>query len=151
MTASSRGSLTFTFQDLTCTPDNGEWFYLDGLPPTGNAAPVDLDSPGEWYLNINPQTHSNTLYLWTPTGDSPANHTVEAKAREYGFDLSGRSYITIQGINIFACSINTSSTSSHDTINGIQALYVSQFEFANGLGSGNQNTPVAPSACGTRA
>ena len=56
---------------------------------------------------------------------------VEAKARTYGFELSGLSYITIQGINFFSCSINTSSTSTHDTINGIQALYVSHFEQAS--------------------
>ena len=82
----------------------------------------------------------STLYLWTPTGDSPANHVVEAKARTYGFELSGLSYINIQGINLFACSIDTSSASTHDTINGIKALYVSSFEQESAgasLGYGN--------------
>ena len=81
----------------------------------------------EWYLDTS-TTPNYTLYLWTPTGDSPANHVVEAKAGAYGFELSGLSYINIEGINLFACSIDTSSASTHDSINGIKALYVSTFE-----------------------
>ena len=50
---------------------------------------------GEWYLNASTQTH----YLWTPTGDSPANHVVEAKSRMNAFNLSGKSYIDIQGLS----------------------------------------------------
>ena len=83
-----------------------------------------LDASGEWFRDPT----AKTLYLWTPAGDSPRRHVVEAKARTYGFELSGRSFITIRGIHFFACSINTSSTSTHDTLNGIQALYVSHFE-----------------------
>ena len=87
-------------------------------------------------------TTTNTLYLWTPMGDSPANHVVEAKDRTFGFELSGLSYINIQGINLFACSIDTSSTSTHDTINGIQALYVSSFELESAANADNWSLHV---------
>ena len=120
----SPGSVTFKYISQAGGPGDpaaGDPFYI-----TGKLAA--LDAAGEWFRDAA----ANTLYLWTPTGDSPANHLVEAKARTYGFELSGLSYITIRGINFFACSINTSSTSTHDTIDGIQALYVSHFEQASG-------------------
>ena len=124
VTSTSPGSVTFDYISQAGGPGDlaaGDPFYL-----TGKLAA--LDAAGEWFRD--PTT--NTLYLWTPTGDSPGNHLVEAKARTYGFDLSGLSYITIRGIHFFACSINTSSTSTHDTLDGIQALYVSHFEQASG-------------------
>ena len=71
-----------------------------------------------------------------------ANHVVEAKDRTFGFELSGLSYINIQGINLFACSIDTSSTSTHDTINGIQALYVSSFELESAADADNWSLHV---------
>ena len=117
--SSSPGSVTFTTNLIGYNPAAHEQFYLTGKL-------CALDASGEWFRD--PTT--NTLYLWTPTGDSPSNHVVEAKARTYGFELSGRSYVTIQGLNLLVCSINTSSASTHNTINGIQALYVSHFERA---------------------
>ena len=117
--SSSSGSVTFTTNLRDYKPIAEEQFYLTGKLSA-------LDASGEWFRDSS----ANTLYLWTPTGDSPSNHVVEAKARTYGFELSGRSYITIQGITFFACSIDTSSASTHNTINGVQALYVSHFERA---------------------
>ncbi|MCY2996247.1 MAG: carbohydrate-binding protein [Planctomycetota bacterium] len=125
VTSTSPGSVTFNYVSQVGGPGDpaaGDPFYL-----TGKLAA--LDTAGEWFRDAT----SNTLYLWTPTGDRPANHVVEAKARTYGFDLSGLSYITLQGIRFFSCSINTSSTSTHVTIDGIQALYVSHFEQASGV------------------
>ena len=52
-----------------------------------------LDISTEWYLD----TQTQTLYLWTPEGDSPANHTVEVKVRDYAFELTGKDYIRIAG------------------------------------------------------
>ena len=124
VTSTSPGSVTFNYISQSAGPGDpaaGDPFYI-----TGKLAA--LDAAGEWFRDAT----TNTLYLWTPTGDSPGNHVVEAKARTYGFELSGLSYITIQGINFFSCSINTSSASTHDTINRIQALYVSHFEQAPG-------------------
>ena len=124
VTSTSPGSVTFNYisqVDGPGDPAAGDPFYI-----TGKLAA--LDTGGEWFRDAT----TNTLYLWTPTGDSPSNHVIEAKARTYGFELSGLSYITIQGIKFFSCSINTSSASTHNTINRIQALYVSHFEQAPG-------------------
>mgnify|MGYP000536512167 CR=1 FL=1 len=68
-----------------------------------------LDIANEWYKN----SATNTLYLWAPGGDSPANHTVEAKKREYGFDLSNKSYIEVNGIRFVATSVKTTSTTNN--------------------------------------
>lgn len=124
VTSTRPGAVTFNYVSQAGGPGDvaaGDPFYL-----TGKLAA--LDTGGEWFRDAAAQT----VYLWTPTGDRPDQHVVEAKARTYGFDLSGLSYITIRGIKFFACSINTSSTSTHNTLDGIQALYVSHFEQASG-------------------
>jgi len=78
-----------------------------------------LDTGGEWYYD-----GVGTLYLWTPSGDNPSGHTVEAKRRMWAFDLSGKSNTTIKGFNIFAASINMDRSSSRNVIDGINAKYV---------------------------
>ncbi len=55
-----------------------------------------LDSPGEWYYD----TDADSVYLWTPNGDSPANYKIRGSAIDNGFYLSAKSHITIQDINI---------------------------------------------------
>jgi fibronectin type 3 domain-containing protein len=102
----------------------GDPFYITGDPYFTAGSFQNLDSAGEFYRDPN----TGKVYLWTPAGDSPASHVIEAKAREWAFDLSGLSYINLNGINIFAAGINSSATSSHLTFNGITAQYVSQFE-----------------------
>ena len=67
-----------------------------------------LDVANEWYKN----SATNTLYLWAPGGDSPANHIVEAKKREYGFDLSNKSYIEVNDIRFVASSVKMTSASN---------------------------------------
>lgn len=69
-----------------------------------------LDAPGEWFHDAD----TGTLYLKAPDGKRPANGAVEAKRRDFGFDLSGRSYVTIRGLNLFACSITTDAQSCGD-------------------------------------
>ena len=71
-----------------------------------------LDVPGEWYHDKT----AGRLLLWTPNGDSPALHTVEAKHRDYCFDLSNRSYITLQGFNQFACYVTTDNASGGNSV-----------------------------------
>ncbi len=95
---------------------NGTPFYLEG-------APAALDAPGEWVYTDT--TH--TLALYPPASDSPLSHTVEAKQRTWAFDLSGKSYITVQGFHLFAASITTTQFSSYDTIDAITATYLSHF------------------------
>ncbi len=103
-----------------------------------------LDAAGEWYHDKTAQL----LYLWCPDNSNPSTHVVEGKAREYAFDLTGKSYITIKGFNLFACSITTDlllgggnldssvgsykrhpylSASTNIIIDGINAQYLSHF------------------------
>ncbi|HEY2585578.1 MAG TPA: right-handed parallel beta-helix repeat-containing protein [Tepidisphaeraceae bacterium] len=114
---SATGQLTFSFEHATNyeDPTTGDQYYLTGSFQA-------LDAPGEWYRDPN----SGQLYLWTPNGDSPANHVVEAKHRAYAFELGGKSYINLSGVSIVAASIDTNASSNHLTINGIAAQYVSQ-------------------------
>lgn len=62
-----------------------------------------LDSNGEWFHD----RAAGLLYLQTPVGDNPAQHTIEARKRDFAFDLADKSYITIQGFELFACTITT--------------------------------------------
>ena len=78
----------------------GNAFYLTGKFQA-------LNAPGEWYLD------GSKLYFWSPDGGVPQN--VEVKARQYGFNLSGKSYINISNINLFGCSV-IANNSNHITL-----------------------------------
>ena len=62
-----------------------------------------LDAAGEWFHDKT----NNLLYLWCPENGDPNTQIVEAKKREFAFNLSGKSFITIKGFTLFACSITT--------------------------------------------
>ncbi|HEY4459043.1 MAG TPA: carbohydrate-binding protein [Pseudonocardiaceae bacterium] len=83
-----------------------------------------LGQPGEWFYSAS--THR--LYLWTPDGTSPATHTVEAKQRELAIDLSGRSYVSVVGLDIKGASAQTSSSSTQDVLEGINAQDISAYD-----------------------
>jgi hypothetical protein len=83
-----------------------------------------LGHAGEWFY----QAGSHTLYTWMPDGDSPQGHLVEAKQRNVGFDLSGRSYVSLSGIGVRGTGVVTSPTSSHDVIDGMVARYISAYD-----------------------
>jgi hypothetical protein len=59
-----------------------------------------LDTAGEWSLE------DGVLSLWTPEGDSPANHLVEGKTRDYAFTGTGVSDIVISGFHFVGASFN---------------------------------------------
>ncbi len=65
-----------------------------------------LDKPGEWLRQ------DDTLFLNTSDGTSPASKRMEIKRRDYAFDLTGLSYIRIQGITVFAATITTDHDAS---------------------------------------
>ena len=112
------GRLTFSYADMgnLQRPVAGDPYYLFGKFQA-------LDAPGEWY--VDPTV--NKLYLWTPRSDSPANHLIEMKRREYAFDLRGVSDIHLDGINVFAATLATDTGSARTVIDHMHALYVSQF------------------------
>lgn len=69
-----------------------------------------LDTTGEWYHD----KENALLYLWLPDNAEPNNHVIEAKKRDYGFDLSKKSYIEIHGFHFFACNVTTDNASGGD-------------------------------------
>ena len=90
----------------------GFWFYLFGKLEL-------LDDPGEWFYDGSNQD----LYLWSLDNQLP--QAVEVKQRNFAFDLSDRSYITLRNLNLFANTITTSDRSTGIIIDGITAKYVS--------------------------
>ena len=119
VTRSDRGSLTYSYKPLdqkNQVPRAGDQYYLTGKFSA-------LDAPGEWFY----ESSSRTLFLRTPASDSAAAHTVEVKRRQYAFDLRGRSYVDVQGFDLFAATITSSAASSNLRLSGIDASYVSHF------------------------
>ncbi|HZL36283.1 MAG TPA: right-handed parallel beta-helix repeat-containing protein [Tepidisphaeraceae bacterium] len=118
ITSSGRGYVTFSYlsMDKYEQPTAGNQYYITGTYKA-------LDAAGEWYRDPS----SGIVYAQMPASDSPANHDVEAKHRQFAFDLSGQHDITLQNLNIFAATINTDTSSYRTVINHITARYLSQF------------------------
>ena len=123
VTSYTPGSLTFSLLSNRYGVGKGTKYYLTGKLGA-------LDTAREWFFDPG----VSTLYLWTPVGDDPSSHVVEAKRRQYAFDLSGKSNITIGAFNIFAGGIKSDMSSSRITIDGINALYVSHLSRVEGPG-----------------
>lgn len=92
-------------------PELGSTFYLSGLRS-------ELDAPHEWYVD----SAARKVYLWAPDGGVPEN--VEIKQRMKTFDLSGRSYIHVEGLQTFAGSIPMDGGASYNVLDGITAEYL---------------------------
>ena len=91
------------------------YYFLSGILAA-------LDTQNEWYYDP-----AGTLYLWAPGGANPGTLSVRARQRPFAFDLSGKSNVTIQHINLFATSINMDPSSTGNLLEGISAQYVSHF------------------------
>ncbi len=119
VTSSRGGQISIDVQIGTCPaicPAPDGFYYLFG---TRDA----LDSEREWFYDVN----STTLYLMAPGGADPNNVDVRTKRRLYAFDLRGKTNVTVANIAIFASTIITDELSSHNTLNRINAKYVSHF------------------------
>ncbi len=86
-----------------------DYFYLTGKLGA-------LDAEKEWFYD------GAQLYLRAPGSGSPTN--VEVKTRNWAFDLSGRSHITVKNLHIFAASIITNGSSTNITLDGLHAKYI---------------------------
>jgi hypothetical protein len=82
-----------------------------------------LDAEKEWYYDPT----SSTLYFMAPGNVNPNTIDVEAKQRDYAFDLRAKSGVTIRNISIFASTVVTDSSSANNTLDRLSAQYVSQF------------------------
>ena len=93
------------FSSATYYPQEGNLYYI-----TRNYAL--LDSPGEWYKDVS----GKKLYFIAPDGVDPDQILVEAKKREYAFDLSGASYLSSEGLSIKGANIKTDANTNNCTI-----------------------------------
>jgi hypothetical protein len=120
VTASGSGKITIDVgQTSTCPyicPVVGGFYYLFGTLAA-------LDAEREWYY----ESKSGTLYFMAPGGVNPNTVDVRAKRRQYAFDLRGRSNVTIRNISVMASTIVTDQASSNNTLDRINAQYVSHF------------------------
>jgi hypothetical protein len=104
-------------------PSSGGYYYLFGTLSA-------LDAENEWFYDAN----ATTLYFMAPGGVDPNKIQVRSKRRLYAFDLRGKTGVTISNVAIFASTIVTDQQSSNNTLDRINATYVSHFT----------NLPVAP-------
>ena len=120
VTASEPGQLSFSVDGASACPSicaaAGGYYYLFGTLAA-------LDTEREWVYD--PKV--TTLYFWAPGGVDPNILPVRSKQRQYAFDLSGKSNVKIQNINLFASTIKSDASSTNNTIDGILAQYVSHF------------------------
>lgn len=116
----SSGSGYVTFGSLLATgswydPKAGNKYYLYGKKAA-------LDTANEWFYD----TATSTLYFWAPSGVNPNTLNVKMKQRNYAFNISSKSYITIKGFNIFSCTIKAAN-SNNIIVDGIDAKYISHY------------------------
>lgn len=115
--ASGPGWVKFKYKEgEDYQPSAGNPFFLTGKSSL-------LDSPGEWFYD----PAQRKLLLQIPSGDSPAQHAVEIKARRYALDLRGKSNVVVRGLKLFAATIVTDERSAHNLLDGLTIRYLSHF------------------------
>ena len=127
VTSYSKGKLSFTYKNMSGskeTPASGDPYFLTGKFKA-------LDAPTEWFRDPD-----GSLYLWTKGSDNPAGHNVEAKRRDYAFDLRGRSNVVVDGFNIFAATIVTGN-STGVKLNDLNIKYVGHY-----VGTPGRDQPI---------
>jgi hypothetical protein len=113
-TVSSQSSNTITFPGYSDNTSGGQqyrrWIYVSN--------DLDLlDQAMEWHYD------GTYLYLWQTGGGTPTG-TIEFKARNWGFDLRGRSYITIEDISFKGCEpVTGNDQTNFITVDNIRSTY----------------------------
>lgn len=96
-----------------------------------------LDSPGEWFYD----EAAKMLYLWAPENADPGKLRVAAKARQLGLDLTGLSWITVDGLHLQGCSIDLEKA-SHCLIKNTKAHYISHTRGGKTVSSINEKSGI---------
>ncbi|MGE5659918.1 MAG: LamG-like jellyroll fold domain-containing protein [Actinomycetota bacterium] len=96
---------TFTWLDTAYNPAAGSLFFLWNKLPQ-----LTSFQPREFYVE------GNQVYVKLQPGATPTQ--IEAKQRWLAFNLTGKSWITIRGIKLFAAGIETGSVTQPTTTAG---------------------------------
>ncbi|MDQ0947970.1 hypothetical protein QFZ24_001893 [Streptomyces phaeochromogenes] len=120
VTTTGPGKLDFKGGNYRCPPlcmgnQNYRNYYLVG-------SKAALDRPGEWYYDET----AHRLYMVPPKGGM-AGHTVTAKHRLWGVDLTDSSYVTVRGLNLWGTSLRTGDNSKGVVVDRLRATYISEF------------------------
>ena len=99
------------FGDISWFTGTGQVYLIGKL--------AALDAPGEWHYE------NGTLCLWTPAGDNPGAHRVEAKHRAWAVDFNGKDFIVVRGLRLFAGAVNMSGNNCR--LENCLAAYLSHF------------------------
>ncbi|MHC4445453.1 MAG: right-handed parallel beta-helix repeat-containing protein [Planctomycetota bacterium] len=114
------GSDSFTYaRDLigitrhanTTKPWEDDSYYLSGTLEA-------LDYPGEWFLDNT----TGTIYLWPHDGSNPAAKRIEAKMRNFAFEVRNLDYIEISGFQFFGTTFIFENC-NHCVVNNCHLLY----------------------------
>lgn len=115
-------TLSFRWTASTSTsyaPKSGNRYYLYGTLAA-------LDTQKEWYYDAR----AGQLYLYAPGGADPNGQTVEARTRQYAFDLGSQSHLEISGFQMVAASVRAAG--NHNLVDNCQILYPRAFTDPNG-------------------
>jgi PA14 domain/Right handed beta helix region len=136
-----------------------EWVIETGTITASSAASFTFSSPGgqmnerpDFAPNLYAARPGNPYFLWgklefldapneffaqpglLTVGQNPTGKTLEVKRRALAFDLTDRSFVNVQGIQVFAATIATGNpndptktTSSTVTLDGVHVRYPSHF------------------------
>lgn len=85
-------------------------------------SPQALAAGEGWYRDAD----AGRLRLRLPDESSPEGREVEAKRREYAFDLTGRAWIEVAGFEIRAASITTQGA-EHCRIDGVRIYGIDRY------------------------
>lgn len=112
-TVTSHSGSTLGYSSIWGDPNNGfkvrRNYYV-----TGKLAL--LTQQKEWHYE------NGTLYFWQEGGGAPTG--VEYKARNWGFDLRGKSYINVVGLTFKGCDpVTGDDNTNYCTVDNIRATY----------------------------
>jgi len=116
MTAPKGNNYYYLWGKLEALDSAGE-FFVD--PPDNDSGQV-ISQNGNYFSQGN-----YNLYLQMPDNSNPisSGKVIEVRKRMYGFDLRNINSTTIQGINLFAATINTDNATNGSTFDNLDIRY----------------------------
>ena len=110
---------------------NGGVFYLTAIK-------AQMNAPNEWFLD----TEAKTLYLCLKPDQDPAKMRIEAKRRDWAFDLNQRDHIHISGLKIMGAGIRMEE-SNHCRLADLRMYWIAHTRGGNTGYGLNENLGIS--------